>query len=499
MFTKPGFAGITRVIRLWATVALLLLGFSKSGNAACALTTIYPDTIHQVANITRCSGPLDQNNPNGTRYLIDVPSNWNSTLILWSHPYAPPRATLYPATIVYNPAVHSYLLSNGYAAASSSFAGGWSVQDALTDQLKVLDVFPQLGFGAPTRTIAWGGSLGGLITAGLAQEHPERFDGAAAACAPLAGSVGLWNTALDMAFAFKTLLAPESNLQVVGLRNVPLALQFNLPIALQYLDAAQGTPRGRARIALVAALGDIPGWFGSLAPEPDATDYSAQEASQYLWFRRLDFGFLFAFRADLEQRAGDKNPSWNTGVNYAKQLEMSVNFEEVKALYEQAGLDLGADLQTLEAAPRVAADDTAVDYLRENVSFTGDIQIPILTVFGTGDGLVAVENGQAYKHVVAKAHETPLLRQLFVRRAGNDAFHCTLTPAEQITALQLLIHRLDEGHWRGVGSDDLNAAASSLDPGLNALPESGSAKVPPAFVDFDPAPFLRPFIFDDEP
>jgi hypothetical protein len=42
-------------------------------------------------------------------------------------------------------------------------------------------------------------------------------------------------------------------------------------------------------------------------------------------------------------------------------------------------------------------------------------------------------------------------------------------------------------------------SASSLDPELNALPESASANVAPAFVDFDPAPFLRPFIFDDEP
>ena len=37
-------------------------------------------------------------------------------------------------------------------------------------------------------------------------------------------------------------------------------------------------------------------------------------------------------------RAGG-NPSWNTGVNYEKQLENSIDLAEVKALYSQAGLE----------------------------------------------------------------------------------------------------------------------------------------------------------------
>ena len=45
------------------------------------------------------------------------------------------------------------------------------------EQIEVLDTFDML-IGQPSRTIAWGHSLGGLISAGLIQKYPERFSGA---------------------------------------------------------------------------------------------------------------------------------------------------------------------------------------------------------------------------------------------------------------------------------------------------------------------------------
>jgi len=112
-----------------------------------------------------------------------------------------------------------------------------------------------------------------MITAGLIQRYPDRFDAARPMCGVLSGGVATWNTALDSAFAFKTLLAPGSGLQVVNIAN-PLA---NLHIAEVALAVAQATPQGRARLALVSALGDGPGWFVPLSPEPAATDFASQE------------------------------------------------------------------------------------------------------------------------------------------------------------------------------------------------------------------------------
>lgn len=423
--------------------------------------------------------------PDGATYLIEVPANWNGTLFLYSHGYVVP-GDANPAMDVGDPVTRLFMLSAGYALSGSSYATtGWAVQQALPDQIAVLDMFVK-AMGAPKRTIAWGHSLGGMITAGLIQRYPERFDAALPMCGVLSGGVATWNTALDSAFAFENLIAPGSGLQIVNIAD-PVA---NLDLAEEALTAAQATPRGQARLALVTALADVPGWFTPLSPEPAADDFVSQEANQFLWDQQIDFPFLFAFRAELEGRA-QGNPSWNTGVDYHRQLARSVDAAEVRALYEQAGLDLDADLTALNEAARVTADPLATAYLEQNIIYDGVIHVPVLTLHTTGDGLVVVENESAYSAVVREHGNGPLLRRTFVARAG----HCAFTPAETIAAVQMLLERLDTGKWPGLAASDLNTAANSLGPDFNVFTNAQGAlvEVPPAFVDFRPAPYLRPF------
>ena len=452
-----------RIIQAVFVLAVVSLLLSSGAWAQSGLTTL--------------TGTLGD----GATYLIEVPSNWNGTLFLYSHGYVGPGSDN-PARDVGDPATRLFMLSSGFALAGSSYAHtGWAVQEALLDQIAVLEVFAQK-VGPPKRTIAWGHSLGGMITAGLIQRNPDRFDAALPMCGVLSGGVATWNTALDSAFAFKAFLAPpNSTLQVVNITNPG----GNFLLARAILDAAQATPKGRARIALVSALGDGPGWFLPLSPEPAPTDFASQEMNQYFWARNVDFAFAFALRAELEARAHG-NPSWNTHVDYRKQLEHSIDAAEVRALYEQAGLDLEAELETLNEAARISANPQATEYLERNIIFNGDIHIPVLTLHTTGDGLVVVENESAYRQVVREDGNQALLRRTFVSRAG----HCTFTPAETIAAVQVLIDRLDTGKWRNLDPAALNAAAAELGP-LNTF--GGGSVVPSAFVDFHPAQYLRPF------
>src|SRR6266852_4426977 len=314
-----------------------------------ALTTIFLLTVsataHAQGGVTKTGTLAD-----GATYLIEVPANWNGTLFLYSHGYVPP-GSLNPARDVGDPFTRFFMISSGFALAGSSYATrGWAIHEAIPDQIAVLDLF-KLMFPEPKRTIAWGHSLGGMITAALIQRHPERFDAALPMCGVLSGGVATWNTALDSAFAFKTLLAPGSGLQVVNITN-PLA---NLLLAEHFLTIAQSTPQGRARLALVSALADGPGWFDPTAPEPAPNDFIRHEMNQFLWDEFVDLPFLFAFRAELEFRAHG-NPSFNTGVDYSKQLAKSIDSAEVAALYQQAGLDLAGDLNTLNNAVRESAD-----------------------------------------------------------------------------------------------------------------------------------------------
>ncbi|MGE5134693.1 MAG: prolyl oligopeptidase family serine peptidase [Gemmatimonadota bacterium] len=455
--------------------------------AALALGLLVP-AAPALAAAQTCGGTGTPTTTNGTladgaKYVIDCPAgNWNGTLFLYSHGYVTPGGQNLPEDVG-DPVTGGWLLSHGFALAGSSYATtGWAIHEALPDQIATLDKFGQT-FGAPTRTIAWGHSLGGIITGGLIQRYPDRFTAALPMCGVLAGGVATWNTALDAAFAFQQLLDPS--VQVVNITDG----KANLANAEAAAAQAQQTPQGKARLALAAALGDTPGWFTPLSPEPAPGDFTAQEANQYQWDSQVDFPFIFAFRQDLEIRAGG-NPSWNTGVNYVSDLAHSADLREVIALYHAAGLSLSKDLATLNSAQRVSANPASVSYLTQNIAFNGQLSMPVLTMHTTGDGLVVPENEQAYRSVVNRAGNGRLLAQIFVHRAG----HCTFTPAETITAVQALLSRLRTGRWGPLDPATLNSQAAALGGAYNIFVVNKQVQpVPPGFVRFRPPPYLRPF------
>jgi pimeloyl-ACP methyl ester carboxylesterase len=410
-------------------------------------------------------------------YKIEVPDPWNGTLALYSHGYSFGPS---PAMDVGDGDTGAWMLSHGYALAGSSYStSGWALQQAFADQMQVLDLFNS-NVGHPTRTIAWGHSLGGMITAGLVQLFPDRFTAALPMCGVVAGGAGVWNQGLDSEFAFLTLQAPGA-FKLVGFTS-PADVGINYAAAFSAFNGAQSTPQGRARIALSAALADVPGWFDPASPQPAANDYAAQEVNQLAWDNNPDLFFGFFGRAELEARAGG-NVSWNTGVDYRLQLSHSVDRAEVQALYKTAGLDLNQELDTLNAAPRISVTNpNALAYITKYITYNGNLSMPVLTMHTTGDGLVEVTDENAYASVVRSAGDNSMLRQVFVHRAG----HCTFTSAETIAAFQTLIHRINTGSWEdSTNPASMNAQATSLGSPFNSAPAS--------FIDFHPAQFLRPF------
>ncbi len=453
-----------------ALLALLALVGAALATPVAALATVDPAPE---------TGTID-----GANFIIQMPASWNGTLVLYSHGYRTPGTAMTPQDAG-DPVTGAWLVANHYAIAGSSYSqNGWALQQAFHDQIALLDHF-EFVHGKPQRTIAWGHSLGGIITGGLIQLNPTRFAGALPMCGVLAGGPGVWNQGLDAEFVFKTLSSnPDAaGLQLVNITN-PSA---NLTLAETVLAGEQATPQGQARLALAAAVGDTPGWYDRFSPEPAAGDYATREQNQFLWDKNVDFPFLFALRAELEFRAGG-NPSWNTGIDYARQLERSINQDEVIALYDHAGLSLQADLDKLEATARIPAKPAAVDYLEKYIVFNGDIEQPVLTMHTTGDGLVLNQDEQAYASVVRSAGNASLLRETFVHRAG----HCSFTPAETITAFNTLIQRLNKGHWDDSNHPStMNTAAAALGPAYNTL--GAGTHVGPSFIEFTPTVFLRRF------
>lgn len=400
-----------------------------------------------ISNDRQAEGQLADN----ARWRATVPPHWNGTLLLWSHGYG----GALPASADDAPPAHrAKLLAAGYALAGSTYAEpGWAIRSAVPDQLDTVTAFTQR-FGKPKRVIAWGMSMGGLVTTAIVERAPARVDAGLALCGSIGGAVGMMNMALDGAYAFRTLVAPDAGIRLVGTGDDrENAARVNAALAV-----AQASAQGRARVGLAAVLAGLPGWTSATGAQPAADDYAAQEAEMAKTFTMG----VFLPRGDQERRGGGTF-SWNDGVDYRAQLQRSGRTAMIRALYTAAGLDLDADLARLNAGTRITADPVAVRYMTDYYTPNGRPAVPLLAVQMIGDGLTSPSLQRAYGEAAAAAGKGALVRTLWVRGAG----HCTFDTATVLASLALLGERLDKGRWPAA---------------------------PAGFITYTPPPMLRPCV-----
>jgi hypothetical protein len=395
--------------------------------------------------------------PDGGSWIADVPADWNGTLLLYSHGYGSNTPQDSPDS-----ATQQALLDRGYALAGSSYdptGSLWALGSAVPDQLATLsavkrDVLPS----PPGQVLAFGTSMGGLISA-LEAQRPERpIDGALTTCGIVAGGVQLGNYQLDGEYAMSRLLAPGQPVKLVN-----FSTQAEAVLTAQQLNTAaqlaQGTAAGRARLALALGLMNVTTWAPN-EPMPAPGDYAAQEQGQY----DDTFGafpvmlFIETGRQQIEQAAGG-NPAWTAGIDFARLLTHSSYRREITALYRAAGLDLRADLQALSAGAKIKADTAAVRWMQSTSAPTGRLAVPELDLHTISDQLVPVQHENHYGDLVRRARSSALLRQAFVQRQA----HCNFTPAELVAGVLAVQHRVASGRWGSVASaQQLNASATSL-------------------------------------
>lgn len=426
--------------------------------ATILLGTAVAPVAHADADATHYTGAL----ADGGSWVADVPRSWNGTLILFSHGYGPEVAEDAPMD-----ATGQDLLGLGYALVGPSYSGpsSWALASAVNDQFAATDAVERI-VGAPRRVIAWGQSMGGLVSALEAQRGHRRLAGALTTCGLVAGALNLNNYQLDGEYALSRLLAPNQPIQLVNYADASQALT-----AATRLDAAttvaQTTAQGRARTALGAALMNEPTWFtGQRAPAP--TDFNAQEAQQAQELTLLVLPFVMYGRTDIERSAGG-NSSFTVGVDYANLLRHSPQQVEVQALYREAGLDLDADLDALTRDASIGASQAAIASLTETSVPTGKLAVPEIDIHTIADQLIPFQQENWYADRVARAGDGGMLRQAFVGSTG----HCNFQPTQTIAALHALEHRIDTGRWDdAVTPAALNVAAraTGLGPAAPYVP-----------------------------
>ncbi|HEU5111224.1 MAG TPA: hypothetical protein VFT95_22010, partial [Micromonosporaceae bacterium] len=209
----------------------------------------------------------------GADYRVETPERWNGTLVLFSHGYYPPGFPNEPILVSNATETAEWLLDHGYALAASQYRNdgvGYLIEEAISDQLALADWFGA-NVGRPHRTVAVGQSLGVVVSTLLAERYPRRFDAVLNLCGAY-DPLNTFNTALDVNFAVNTLLA-AGGVELIGASD-PVASRDAL---VAVVERERGTPQGRARLALAAALGNVTGWYFSLQPRPaDLTGWIQQ-------------------------------------------------------------------------------------------------------------------------------------------------------------------------------------------------------------------------------
>lgn len=438
----------------------------------------------------------------GAQYRVEVPAQWNGTVMLFAHHYRQPGlpcpALVVPSSDELGPrmdgeTLKELLLARGFALGGTAKTTGWMMEDTLRDQVKLHDWFIR-NVGVPKRSYVWGASPGGLAAITLAALHPRRFDGALSLCADASGVVNQMLLRLDMGHAINTLLVPGRDLEL-GLITDPETNFERANIAIT--EAAEGDPVAQARLILAAALGDITPPVDSWSAKVPG---SVQEIVTHLsWIIPLAHGSITfgVARKEMEDRAGG-NPIWNVGVDYRELFARSTMRDLVHRAYAEAGADLEADLAALNDAPRVSADEHATHYLVRTGGFPGLTPVPVVTMHTTLDGTTPVEHERSLADRVALVGTPENLRQLFVERALS----CSVSPAEVMVALDLLDQRVGTGSWGDTSPDALNAAVAAYPEEHRKVYNFWVAdldrrwtSLPGAFTAFEPEPLPRSFPF----
>ena len=175
---------ILSLLSVTALISTVLITAPTVANAAPACDGKSP--------IQTCVGATSD----GAPYAMQVPANFNGTVALYSHGYrynvdipaGIPLIGGYKITNTPEPvpggnaAVAQYFFSQGIAILGSGFARqGWNPDSAIKTNVELIDTFKKQ-FPATTKVVAWGSSLGGVITQGLAEKHPELVSAVAPMC-----------------------------------------------------------------------------------------------------------------------------------------------------------------------------------------------------------------------------------------------------------------------------------------------------------------------------
>lgn len=369
-------------MRLRFFALLLLLGawlHSAIARAACE-----PDRVQASGAIYRiCMPPADQ---------------YNGRLVVWAHgfqdsgtPISIPEDQLKISGIT----LPSLVNDLGFGFATTSYAKtGLAVHQGMADILDLVEIF-RAGQGAPKKVYLTGASEGGLITALLAETHPEAFSGALAVCGPVG----------DFAY------------QMQYLGDARATFQYYFP------DLIPGDPfRPAAKLANT--------WSDYYAATVRPALLSRANRKNFkAWVKAANLPF------DPRKAVPTQEDTARQVLDYAvKELEDTretlggLPYGNLDRQYRDAALNQGVT--------RVAADSAALAEIQTHYETTGRPGVPLLTLHTTRDPQVPYRHERLYLAKTKASGAYPKTHfNIRIPRYG----HCQFKSAEIMAAFGALL------------------------------------------------------------
>ena len=222
----------------------------------------------------------------GAAYRIEVPPDWNGTLVMFAHGF---RGT---GTVVWvdEPQLRQYFVDKGFAWAASSYAmNGYDPGDGVVDTHDLLQAFPSITALHARQAIMSGLSMGGEITVAEIEAYKGDFAGAMPYCGVLAG-----NHLFDYYLG--------ANVTAAGLTGTTISYPTTLAAGQAYAPAYQSTVQSE-----LPALG--------ITPNP-AT------GGQTFTTSLTKTGALWA--DTVEQLSGGTRPGFASAVDYWDSFGLSL-------------------------------------------------------------------------------------------------------------------------------------------------------------------------------
>lgn len=375
---------MTRPFRLFPLLLLALSLLASGAEAACG-----PDRI-------QASGAI---------YRICMPSTvpYNGRLVVWAHGFqtSGTQVSIPEDQLAVNGQSLPELVNGlGFGFATTSYAKtGLAVRQGTADVLDLVNLY-RAEQGAPTKVYLTGASEGGLITALLAEQHPEAFSGALAVCGPVG----------DFAY------------QMEYLGDARAAFQYFFP------ELIPGDPF-RPAPELAAGWDD---YYAATVKPALLAPANRKKLKQWVKAAKLPF---------------DPKKSLSTMEDAARQVLGYAVMDMEDARETLGGMPFGnLDRQYKGAAlnrevPRAAADAAALAEMRANYDTGGRPGIPLITVHTSLDPQVPYRHEKLYLGKTRKSGSYP--KQHFNIRVDRYG-HCKLSRDEVLLSFAALMLYADD-------------------------------------------------------